>query len=40
MEQIHGKTSNLILQFEKINVDAGMSAGAVRQWKRKQEKSS
>ena len=34
MEEIHGKISNLILQFEEMNIDAGKSARAVRQWKK------
>ena len=34
IEEIHGKISNLILQFEEINIEAGKSARAVRQWKK------
>ena len=34
LEEIHGKISNLILQFEEINIEAGKSARAVRQWKK------
>ena len=34
MEEMYGKISNLILQFEEINIDAGKSARAVRQWKK------
>ena len=33
-EQIHGKISDLILQFEKLKIDEGKSAWAVRQWKK------
>ena len=34
MEEIHGKISNLILQFEEMNIEAGKSARTIRQWKK------
>ena len=34
IEQIHGKISDLILQFEELKIDEGKSARAVRQWKK------
>ena len=40
IEQIHGKISDLILQFEELEIDEGKSAKAVRQWKKKQKRNS
>ena len=34
IEQIHGKISDLILQFEELKIDEGKSARAVRHWKK------
>ena len=34
IEQIHGKISDLILQFVELKIDEGKSARAVRQWKK------
>ena len=34
VKEIHGKMTNIILQFEEMNIDAGKSARAVRHWKK------
>ena len=34
LEEIHGKISNLLLQLEEMNIEAGKLARAVRQWKK------